>query len=123
MSIANKEILERGNAAIVKGDNEGFLALCTDDTQWTFVGGKVLKGKDAVRQWMKETYLEPPDFKVAHLIAEGDFLTALGDITMKDKEGKPIRYQYCDVWRFRGNKLAALKAFVIEHADLDEEQH
>ena len=33
-----------------------------------------------VRQWMVETYQEPPDFKVNHLISEGDWLTALGDI-------------------------------------------
>ena len=101
--------------AIAEGNHEGFLALCTDDTEWTFVGDRILKGKEAVRQWMAETYVEPPNFEVAHLIAEGDFLTALGDITMKDKDGSAIQYSYCDVWHFRGDKLAALKAFVIKN--------
>jgi hypothetical protein len=36
------------------------LSFCTDDTEWTFVGDKTLKGKEAVRQWMATTYIEPP---------------------------------------------------------------
>ena len=114
MSEKNKAILEKGNAAIAEGNNEGFLSLCADDTEWTFVGDKTLKGKEAVRQWMAATYVEPPKFNVAHLIAEGDFVTAVGDITMKDEDGKAARYSYCDVWRFRGGQIAELRAFVIK---------
>ena len=114
MSENNKAILEKGNAAIAEGDNEGFLSLCADDTEWTFVGDKTLKGKEAVRQWMAATYTEPPKFKVENLIAEGEYLTALGDITMKDEDGKAAHYSYCDVWRFRGGRIVELKAFVIK---------
>src|SRR3990170_1518783 len=106
MSKDNKAILERANAAITHGDNEGFLAFCTDDTEWTFVGEKTLRGKEAVRQWMATTYREPPKFVVAHLIAEGDFVTALGNIAMKDEDGGEANYSYCDVWRFRDGKMA-----------------
>lgn len=114
MSEENKAILEKGNAAITAGDNEGFLSLCADDTEWTFVGDKTLKGKEAVRRWMAATYVEPPKFTVENLIAEGEFLTALGHITMKDEEGKAAHYSYCDVWRFRGGKIIGLRAFVIK---------
>lgn len=120
MSEANKAILVQGNAAIARGDNEGFLSFCADDTEWRFVGDKTLKGKDAVRRWMASTYTEPPTFVVADLIAEGDFVTALGDITMKDGEGKAARYSYCDVWRFRDGKIVELRAFVIK-AEAEEE--
>ena len=72
----NKAILEKANAAITDGDNERFLSLCTEDTDWTFIGDKTLRGKDAVRQWMAKTYLETPKFIVENLIAEGDFVTA-----------------------------------------------
>lgn len=114
MTAHHKAILEKGNAAIKQGNNEGFLAYCTDDTQWTFVGDKTLQGKEAVRQWMATTYQEPPLFELENLIAEGDFVTALGNISMKDEEGKMARYAYCDVWRFRDGKIAELKAFVIK---------
>ena len=48
-------------------------------------------------------------FEVNHLISEGDWLTALGEITSKDDEGNEVRYAYCDVWRFEGDKLARVQ--------------
>ena len=111
MSENNKAILEASNAAIAK---------CADDTQWTFVGDKTLKGKEAVRQWMATEYMEPPLNIVANLIAEGDFVTALGNLTIKDKDGKAADYSYCDIWRFRGGKMVELKAFVIKTKVKDE---
>jgi uncharacterized protein len=114
MSEKNKAILEKGNAAIAEGNNEGLLSFCTDDTEWAFVGDKTLKGKEAVRQYMAATYIEPPKFTVTNLIAEGDFVMALGDITLKDEDGKAVHHSYCDVWRFRGDKIVELRAFVIK---------
>ena len=114
MSGKNKAILEQGNAAIAEGNNEGFLSCCADNTEWTFVGDKTLKGKEAVRQYMAAAYIEPPKFTVTNLIAEGDFVTALGDITLKDEDGKAVHYSYCDVWRFRGDKIVELRAFFIK---------
>lgn len=113
MAQDNKAILEKANAAVAEGDNEGFLSFCTDDTEWIFVGDQTLRGKDAVRQYMAKAYVEPPKFMVEHLIAEGEFVTALGKISMKDETGKMIHYSYCDVWQFRDGKMAGLKAFVI----------
>ena len=43
----NKAILEKANAAVSSGDNEGFLSFCADDTKWTFVGDQTLQGKQA----------------------------------------------------------------------------
>lgn len=114
MNLNNKAILEKANAAITEGDNEGFLSFCTDDVVWTFVGDKILQGKEAVREYMKTAYVEPPKFMVENLIAEGEFVTAVGKISMKDEDGIMIDYSYCDVWRFRDGKMAELKAFVIE---------
>jgi ketosteroid isomerase-like protein len=114
MNASNKAILERANALIAKGDNEGFLSYCTEDTVWVFIGDKTLRGKDAVRQYIATAYVNPPRFMVENLIAEGEFLTAIGTITMKNEQGKMVDYSYCDIWRFRDGKIAELKAFVIE---------
>lgn len=111
--IDNKAILEKANAAVTAGDNEGFLHFCTEDTEWTFVGDQTLKGKDAVRQYMATAYVEPPKFMVENLIAEGDFVAVTGTISMKNEDGKMVDYTYCDVWRFRDGKMAELKAYVI----------
>ncbi|MBB6107999.1 nuclear transport factor 2 family protein [Mucilaginibacter lappiensis] len=115
MNSNNKTILEKANAAITEGDYEGFLSFCTDDTEWIFVGDKTLRGKEAVRQYMAIAYMEAPKFMVENLIAEGELVTALGKISMKDEDGKMVDYLYCDVWRFRDGKMAELKAFVIEN--------
>ncbi|MBB5621858.1 uncharacterized protein (TIGR02246 family) [Pedobacter cryoconitis] len=110
----NKDILIKANAAITEGDYEGFLSYCTEDTVWTFVGEETLKGKEAVRQYMSKAYTEPPKFEVDHIIGESDFVTAVGKISMKDKDGKITHYSYCDVWQFREGKMDKLKAFVIQ---------
>ena len=109
----NKAILEKANAKMAAGDTEGFLAFCSDATEWTYVGETTLKGKEAVRQYLAATNPEPPRFTVTHLIAEGDFLTALGEITTKE-DGQDVHHSYCDVWRFRDGKIVELKAFVIK---------
>ena len=111
---SNKEILRKANAAVIQGDHEGYLSFCTDDTVWEFIGEETLNGKDAVRQYMLKVYAEPPKFNVDNLIGEGDFVTAVGKISLKDKDGKSTHYSYCDVWRFHDGKMAELKAFVIK---------
>jgi ketosteroid isomerase-like protein len=114
MNPTNKAILEEANAFISKGDYEQFLTYCTEDTEWTFVGEQILRGKKAVRKYMEKTYVEPPKFDVEHAIAEGDYVTVLGKISLKDQNGKSVEYDYCDVWTFRDGKMAGVKAFVIE---------
>lgn len=113
MTRSNKDILLKANEAVTNGNNEGFLSECTDDVTWNFIGDRILKGKNAVREYMMETYDEPPRFTTEHLIAEGDFVIAVGKISLKDGGGKLCDYQYCDVWRFRDGKIAELSAFVI----------
>lgn len=114
MAETHKAILQKANDAIAEGDFEGFLRFCTEDTKWTFVGDRKIKGKEAVRQWMASTYKEPPRFTVHRMIAEGDFVAVLGEITLKDEEGKAAHHTYCDVWRFRDGRMAELQALVIE---------
>lgn len=114
MSGNNKEIIEKVNAAFAEGSTEGFLSFCADDVEWTMVGDKTVRGKDAIRQWMASMPSEPPTFTVANVIAEGDFVTTHGDMTMKDKDGKVVPYSYCDIYRFRDGKIVELRAFVIK---------
>lgn len=75
----------------------------------------ILNGKNEVREYMKKAYVEPPKFMVDHLIAEKDFVTAVGKISMKNGDGKTVEYYYCDIWKFKNNKMDELTAFVIEN--------
>lgn len=107
-----KLILQKANACITAGDHEGFLDFCTPDTHWTFVGDCTLKGIDEVRAYMSEAYKEPPRFEVTLIIEEGNYLTAMGKISLLGEDSEWTEYEYCDVWRFENGKLAELKAFV-----------
>ena len=112
MSEQNKATLEQANSAIREGDHEGFLSHCQEDLVWTTVGQDTLKGKAAVREWMRQNYVDPPRFTVAELIAEGDLVAALGTIQV-EIDGVGVTHSYCDVWRFRHGKMAELRAFVV----------
>ena len=110
----NATILHQANEFVKKGNYESFLLYCTQDTKWIFVGERILDGRDKVREYMKEFYLEPPVFTVENTIEEGSYVTVTGEITLKAANGTYNHYDYCDVWRFENGKIAELSAFVIE---------
>lgn len=114
MSSTNKEIVEMVNASFAEGGVEGFLSHCADDVVWTMVGNKSTRGKNAIREWMASMDMEPPEFTVDNIIAEGDFVTAYGDMALKEKDGKTVPYAYCDIYRFRDGKIVELNSFVIK---------
>jgi uncharacterized protein (TIGR02246 family) len=116
MSETRKEIVEKVDAAFAQNNLEGFLSFCTEDVEWTIVGEKTVKGKESIRQWMATIESEPPRFQVKKVIAEGDFVTAYGDMTMKDKDGNAVPYAYCDIYRFRGDNIVELTSFVVRTA-------
>lgn len=114
MSEKNKEIVKKVDAAFAVGNPEGFLSFCAEDMEWTMVGDKTVKGKDAIRKWLTSMDSDPPKFTVKNVIAEGNFVTAHGDMAMQDKNGKVVPYSYCDLYRFRDDKIVALSSFVIK---------
>lgn len=110
----NKEIVEKVNESFAEGGVEGFLSQCTDDVVWTITGDRSVKGKNAIREWISSLDIEPPKLTVDNIVAEGDFVTAYGNMTMKEKDGKTVPYAYCDIYRFRRGKIAELNSFVIK---------
>ena len=114
MSAKTKEIVEKVNASFAEGGVEGFLSHCADDVVWTIVGQKTTRGKNAIHEWMASMDMEPPKFTVDNIIGDGDFVTAYGDMTMKEKDGKTVPYAYCDIYRFREGKIAELNSFIVK---------
>ena len=113
MSARNKATIEKANDTFRRNDVEALLALCTADFRWTMVGSQPATGKAAIREWMARAPPEPPSFTVEAMVAEGDYVTCIGDMTMEEN-GAVVPYAYCDVWRFEGDKIAELRAFVIK---------
>ncbi len=109
----NKDVVQKINGAMARGEVEGFLAHCSEDVVWHMVGHPPVRGKSAIRQWMGSGPAEPPKFSIDTVVAEGDVVAVSGDMTMKEG-GKIAPYSYCDVWRFKDDKVVELKAFVIK---------
>lgn len=115
MSDNYREIVEKVNAAFSKGNIEGFLELCTDDIRWTIVNDQTVPGKDAIREFMKDTGdTEPPTFTTDEIIVENDSAVCYGQMTMKEKEGCAGIYEYCDIYGFKDKKISKLRTFMIK---------
>ena len=72
------------------------------------------EGKDAIRKWMASMDPQPPQFTIKQTIAEGDAVIARGDMLMQEKkDGPSIPYAFCDIYRFAGDQVVELTAFVI----------
>jgi uncharacterized protein len=114
MASNRKEVVQRINEAFAKNDLEKVLSFCTDDFTWTMVGDTTVRGKDAIRKWMASMNPQPPQFTIQDTVAEGDFVITRGDMKMQEKKSSPwIPYTFCDIYRFTGDKVAELTAFVI----------
>jgi uncharacterized protein len=114
MSANRKETVQRINEAFAENNLEKVLSFCTDDLKWTMVGDTTVRGKDAIRKWMASMKPQPPQLSVQQTIAEGDIVIARGDMLMQEKkDGPSIPYTWCDIYRFAGDKVAELTAFVI----------
>ena len=114
MTGSRKETVQRINEAFAQNDLEKVLSFCTDDLSWTMVGETTVRGKNAIRAWIASMDPQPPQIDVHDIVGEGDVVIVRGDMTMADgKNRTPIPYAFCDVYRFAGDKVAELTAFVI----------
>jgi uncharacterized protein len=115
MSEKNKEIVRQVDAAFGENNLEGFLEHCDEKIIWTIPGDRVVKGKDGIRQFMSEMKgAEPPKITNTNTIAEGNLVAANGEMTMKEGE-KNVKYAYCDVYHFDGDKIVELNSYVVKN--------
>jgi uncharacterized protein len=114
MAANRKEIVQRINEGFAENNLEKVLSFCTDDLTWTMVGDTTVRGKDPIRKWMASMDPQAPRFTIHQTIAEGNSVVTRGDMVMQEKKNGPaIAYTFCDIYRFAGDKVAELIAFVI----------
>lgn len=114
MSDRNTDVLQQPNAAVTAGDHAGFLAHCTDDAAWRFVGGRTCVGKRVACDFMAATCMRTPDVEVDRVITEGDTVVAIGTITFTDADCRGTRSNDCDIRHLRDDTLSAPQALVAE---------
>ena len=118
MSDRNKETVGKVNKAFSAGNFEAFFDFCADDLVFTIVGDRTVRGKDTARQFMRSMAAESPEpptiTPIEPILADGEFVAARGNMQMKDKDGKKGHYSYCDIYRFRGDKIVELSSYIVK---------
>ena len=114
MAANRREIVQRINEGFAENNLEKVLSFCNDDLVWTMVGDTTVRGKDSIREWMASMDPQPPKITIQQTVAEGDSVVTRGDMSMQETKGGPaVPYTFCDIYRFAGDRVAELTAFVI----------
>lgn len=86
-----------------------------EDVQWNVVGASVIKGKEAVIAHCNKM-LGDMDGSVLtntkHIVGEDSIATE--GYCDYSNDGKPGRVEYCDVYKFDGEKLQGITSYCIE---------
>ena len=114
-------------AAWNSGDGEGVATLCTEDISWRDAGlPAVVHGRDAVRQFVEDTFRAFPDFHVEELgavLVSGSEPVALAPYRMTGTftgpwaplgtapTGACISVEGVDEWRFRDGLMYGYRTY------------
>jgi ketosteroid isomerase-like protein len=105
----NKETIERGYAAFTSGDIETVMSLFDDDIEWVQPGDSTVSGtfhgKAEVMEHLGRLAEKGLTVKLNQLIAEGDTVIALTEVTAGGETG-----QDADVFIVRNGKTVQVRA-------------
>ena len=110
---SNKQICEEFS----KGNFEFSYMFLAEDILWNIVGDKVLKGKDSVIDFCKNTaeYFKQVDtkFSTNNIIADDDCVAINGTAIFTNSDNKSTHVSSCDVYRFKNGLLTEITSYCI----------
>jgi ketosteroid isomerase-like protein len=99
----NKELIKRGYAAFASGDVQTVMDLFDDDIEWVQPGASAVSGtfhgKAEVMEYMGRLAERSLSVNLKRLIAEGDTVVAITDVTVDGETGEDA-----DVFTIRDGK-------------------
>jgi ketosteroid isomerase-like protein len=108
----NKQLIERGYEAFASGDLDAVMDLFDDDVEWVQPGSSAVSGtfhgKTEVMEHLGRLAEKSLSVKMIRLIAEGDTVIALTEVTAGGETGRDA-----DVFTIRDGKTVA----VMTHGD------
>ena len=114
-----KIIVEKADEAFASNKPEDFLVLCADEILWRMVGEETAEGKEEVRKWMSigmddgDSTFDPPRIRYTNVIEENQSVAVYGEMEIIKKSGEVSKFSYCDIYRFKDEKIIKLTSFVI----------
>ena len=104
-------LLQNLTIAFAKGDNRFLLENLTDDIRWNIVGERVIEGKDAFADALKNDRVA--ELSIHHIATHGK--SGAVDGMRKMKNGRTVAF--CDVYEFKdakGTRVKEITSYVIE---------
>jgi uncharacterized protein len=104
----NKELIKRGYEAFAAGDIETVMSLFDDDIEWVQPGDSTVSGtfhgKTEVMEHLGRLAEKSPTVNVKRLIAEGDTVVAITDVSAGGETGEDA-----DVFTIRNGKTVRME--------------
>jgi len=99
----NKELVKKGYEAFARGDVQAVMDLFDDDVEWVQPGRSVVSGtfhgKSEIMEFMSRLAEKAPTVSVKRLIADGDTVVAITEVTLEGETGEDA-----DVFTLRNGK-------------------
>ncbi|MGQ0583276.1 MAG: nuclear transport factor 2 family protein [Reyranella sp.] len=118
MHIHDKSFVEKFLEPWNAHDVEGAMALMADDCLWEITRGSEpygtrIEGAKAVRAAIASAFRAMPDihYELVHSSFGPDFVVVELLVTATLADGRPAKFQACDVMTVRGGKVAAKRSY------------
>ena len=107
------QLLITFNEAFMKNDISAILDMVEDGIQWTLVGDKEIKGKEAFEKELKSMVdFSMNSMEIFNVITHGKAAAVNGLIIGADDKV----YEFCDIYTFKSagaNKIKEIRSFII----------
>lgn len=111
---SQKHVVQNYLDGFRRSDHSQVLSCLTDDVVWELPGYRTLAGKDAFDAEIENEEFEgSPSLTLDRLIEEGDSVVAVGAGLTRRKDGNEVRFVFCDVFTFTGDKISRLESYLV----------
>jgi ketosteroid isomerase-like protein len=109
-----KDVVESYIEGFRRTDHAQILSCLSDDVVWELPGYATLTGKDAFnREIENEAFVGSPTLTIDRLVEEGDTVVAVGSGEAARRDGNLLRFVFCDVFTFSGDKINRLETYQV----------
>jgi uncharacterized protein len=110
-----KRVVETYIEGFRTGDHEKILGCLTDDVTWDMPPYFSLSGKAAFDDAIEHDATPGlPEIRLTRLVEEGDVVVAEGGVQAAMRDGGRIDALFCDVFRFRDDKICGLVTYQVD---------
>ncbi|MES2647647.1 MAG: nuclear transport factor 2 family protein [Bacteroidota bacterium] len=113
MTVVNQQLYKDISEAFVKGNIPFFIPYLSDEIKWHILGYKTIIGRENVLELYTMSELESfPISTIKNMIAEAGYVVVESTGEARAKNGKVYNQKYCDIFRFKGEKLEEITTYL-----------